>query len=78
MGQEGQCVLAPSGQPHGLRTPCGTAGSICGGRCDGTSTQCQFPNGNTCSCPNPLLGGVIGGTCNGMGSCVTALNLCLL
>jgi len=75
MGQEGHCALVGSGQPHGLRTPCGASGSICGARCDGTDAQCHFPMSNSCTCPDGL--GLIG-SCDGKGDCMTVLNVCLL
>lgn len=77
MGQEGHCSLVLSGQPHGARTPCGASGTTCGGRCDGTDALCHFPMGDQCACPAPIVG-LIGGTCDGTGNCVTAAGLCIL
>jgi hypothetical protein len=77
IGQEGQCTLVLSGQPHGSRTPCGAATDACGGRCDGTDALCHFPSGNSCACPDPLLG-LIGGTCDGQDHCSTLAGLCIL
>ncbi len=80
VGQEGHCALVLSGQPHGLRTPCGATTDACGGRCDGTGAQCHFPAGETmCNCPDPLLlGGLIGGSCDGQDHCSTIAGLCIL
>ncbi len=82
VGQEGRCTLVPSGQPHGLRTPCGPATSTCGGRCTGSAdAQCHFPaSETTCECPSQLpLGGLLNGACDGKGDCATvAATLCIL
>lgn len=48
-GSLGSCVAVPAGEPLGVGKACTTDGSVCGGRCDGESLDCQYrPKGTLC------------------------------
>ena len=55
-----------TGPPHGSRTTCTGAGSLCGGACDGTTTSaCKYPSTQT------ICGAACDGKCDGAGMCST-------
>jgi hypothetical protein len=69
-GHLGTCSPAPSGPPVGNRMACGGTG-VCAGSCNGTSTDCTFPDSTmVCSpafCTNNMA--VAASTCDGKGVC---------
>jgi uncharacterized repeat protein (TIGR01451 family) len=70
-GKVGTCTALPAGAaPEGMRNPCGSDGSSCGGACDGTTkTACAYP---TSSCRDASCSGgtaTLGASCDGSGHC---------
>ena len=64
-----------AGDPQGLRTPCATDFTVCGGLCDGVNVaRCAYPGANVncrmASCANNT--GTAAAGCNGMGACPAA------
>lgn len=71
-GSEGTCSPVPAGDsPRGGRTPCVDDGTICGGTCDGTTTDsCDYPTTGSCrtgDCADGIA--TVEASCNGTGLC---------
>lgn len=71
-GSVGECSAVPADSlPRGGRMPCATDGSICGGRCDGTTRNaCGYPATGECrpgSCDSSVA--IVAATCDGSGAC---------
>lgn len=74
-GNVGSCT-AVTGAPEGVRAPCASDGSACGGTCDGVARAgCSYPGAATqcraASCTSNVA--VLGASCDGTGSCPAAL-----
>jgi hypothetical protein len=59
---KGTCAPV-TGNPIAPRQACTGTGSLCGGTCDGKSSNCAFPAAGT------ICGGSCSGTCDGAGTC---------
>jgi hypothetical protein len=59
---KGTCAPV-TGNPIAPRQACTGTGSLCGGTCDGKSSNCAFPPAST------ICGGSCTGTCDGAGTC---------
>ena len=79
-GTLGTCQIVPADSPVAspARPVCDTADAACSGRCDGTSSSCQFPSSSTScvdpSCPTNAT--VQYGYCDGAGICVLGTYSC--
>lgn len=67
-GMEGQCTVV-SGTPRPGHAECSGDRALCGGTCDGTKPQCQYPpSGKLCEQACVAGQGMVG-SCDGQGSC---------
>ncbi len=69
-GSLGMCTTVAKGSPHGTRTCTNLGTAPCGGSCDGTTSDCSYPDGTTpcgtsCSSPTQLTNSF----CDVHGSC---------
>jgi hypothetical protein len=72
-GFVGQCSPVTSGQPHGTRTPCAGAGTVCAGQCTSMSpTQCgSYPGPDTMCASQSCTNGTkhLASGCDQLGAC---------
>ncbi|HVU05045.1 MAG TPA: MYXO-CTERM sorting domain-containing protein [Polyangiaceae bacterium] len=72
-GNEGTCVQV-TGAPRGIRKPCASDGTACGGTCDGSDANCTYP-GSAKSCRGAsCTAGIatLAASCDGAGACPQA------